>query len=328
MHTISPVVLSIITIVVVLLGVAGAAVAFRQVSTVQPAGNAVTVAARQQAVCGRRSTSRCSMRPGLWLSRALVYFDNRGVDGAVERPRCHRRRRLVAAQAHADRVRAQLRAVDARRHRRRRGRPARGEVPVDASYALVDPHPDPAGRLDRRVPAQARAGAAGQVRSASSSRSCIVVYVAGADRPLRHRAGGGALPVRGQLDLDQDLRRALRLRRRRHRARARADGRRARAGGHARVVEHLRQPLRRRGGRRPDAAPQREELLRPAAAARVLHDRRVRRDRRVPVLRLLRGDARADVLHHRQLRRPAPAVRRDEVLPVLARRRPADARVA
>ncbi len=59
--------------------------------------------------------------------------------------------------------------------------------------------------------------------------------------------------------------------------------------------------------------------------ARVLHDRRLHGDGRLPVLRLLRGDARADVLHHRQLRRATPAVRRGEVLPVLAGRRPADA---
>jgi NADH-quinone oxidoreductase subunit L len=81
-HTISPVVLSVITLVVVLLGVAGAAVAFRQVSTVQPAGNAVTVAARQKLYADEFNESVLE-RPGLWLSRALVYFDNRGVDGAV-----------------------------------------------------------------------------------------------------------------------------------------------------------------------------------------------------------------------------------------------------
>jgi NADH-quinone oxidoreductase subunit L len=81
-HTISPVVLSIITLVVVLLGVAGAVVAFRQVPTVQPAGNEITVAARRKLYADAFNES-VLMRPGQWLSRALVYLDNRGVDGAV-----------------------------------------------------------------------------------------------------------------------------------------------------------------------------------------------------------------------------------------------------
>ncbi len=81
-HTISPVVLSIITIVVVLLGMAGALVAFRQVPEYQPAGNAVTVAARRNLYADAFNEA-VLMRPGQWLSRALVYLDNRGVDGAV-----------------------------------------------------------------------------------------------------------------------------------------------------------------------------------------------------------------------------------------------------
>jgi NADH-quinone oxidoreductase subunit L len=66
----------------VLLGVFGAVVAFRQVPTVQPAGNAVTVAARHKLYADAFNES-VLMRPGQWLSRALVYLDNRGVDGAV-----------------------------------------------------------------------------------------------------------------------------------------------------------------------------------------------------------------------------------------------------
>ncbi|HEY8302628.1 MAG TPA: NADH-quinone oxidoreductase subunit L, partial [Jatrophihabitans sp.] len=81
-HTISPVVLSLITLVVVVLGVAGALVAFRQVPEYQPAGNAVTVAARRN-VYADAFNEAVLMRPGQWLSRALVYLDNRGVDGAV-----------------------------------------------------------------------------------------------------------------------------------------------------------------------------------------------------------------------------------------------------
>jgi NADH-quinone oxidoreductase subunit L len=81
-HTISPVVLSIITLVVVVLGVAGAVAAFRQVPKYQPAGNAVTVAARRNLFADAFNEA-VLMRPGQWLSRALVYLDNRGVDGAV-----------------------------------------------------------------------------------------------------------------------------------------------------------------------------------------------------------------------------------------------------
>ncbi len=81
-HTISPVVLTIITVLVAALGVAGGLVAFRQVPEYQPAGNAVTVAARRNLYADAFNEA-VLMRPGQWLSRALVYLDNRGVDGAV-----------------------------------------------------------------------------------------------------------------------------------------------------------------------------------------------------------------------------------------------------
>jgi len=81
-HTISPVVLSLITIVVVLLGVAGAAVATREVPQTQPAGNAVTVATRRNLYADAFNET-VLMRPGQWLVRGLVFFDNRGVDGIV-----------------------------------------------------------------------------------------------------------------------------------------------------------------------------------------------------------------------------------------------------
>jgi NADH-quinone oxidoreductase subunit L len=81
-HTVSPVVLSIITLLVVALGVAGAFVAFRTVPVVQPVGSPVTVAARQK-LWADAFNEKVLMRPGQWLSRALVYLDNRGVDGAV-----------------------------------------------------------------------------------------------------------------------------------------------------------------------------------------------------------------------------------------------------
>jgi len=83
-HTISPVVLAVITIVVALLGVFGAWVAFgtRPVPVEQPVGGPVTTAARAN-LYGDAFNETVLMRPGQWLTRALVFFDNRGVDGAV-----------------------------------------------------------------------------------------------------------------------------------------------------------------------------------------------------------------------------------------------------
>ncbi|MGI8760726.1 MAG: NADH-quinone oxidoreductase subunit L [Jatrophihabitantaceae bacterium] len=84
-HTISPVVLTLLTLVVVALGVLGAWVAFgrKPIPVRQPAGvSPVTVAVRRN-IYADAFNEVVLMRPGQWLSRALVYFDNRGVDGAV-----------------------------------------------------------------------------------------------------------------------------------------------------------------------------------------------------------------------------------------------------
>jgi NADH-quinone oxidoreductase subunit L len=81
-HTISPVVLSVITLVVVLLGIGGAVVATRDVPQTQPAGNAVTVATRRNLYADAFNET-VLMRPGQWLVRGLVFLDNRGVDGIV-----------------------------------------------------------------------------------------------------------------------------------------------------------------------------------------------------------------------------------------------------
>ena len=84
-HTISPVVLTLLTLVVVVLGAAGAYVAFgqRPVPVSQPAGvSPVTTAARRNLYADAFNET-VLMRPGEWLTRALVFFDNRGVDGAV-----------------------------------------------------------------------------------------------------------------------------------------------------------------------------------------------------------------------------------------------------
>jgi NADH-quinone oxidoreductase subunit L len=82
-HTISPVVLSVLTLVVMALGVAGGFLAFRQVPQEQPqAVSPVTTLARRN-LYADAANENLLMKPGQWLTRALVYFDNRGVDGAA-----------------------------------------------------------------------------------------------------------------------------------------------------------------------------------------------------------------------------------------------------
>ena len=83
-HTVAPVVLSILTLVVVALGALGAWVAFGRspVPATPPPGSPVTVATRRNLFADAFNEA-VLMRPGQWMSRALVYFDNRGVDGAV-----------------------------------------------------------------------------------------------------------------------------------------------------------------------------------------------------------------------------------------------------
>ena len=84
-HTITPVVLTIVTLIVVLLGAAAAFVGFAQrpVPIVQPVGvSPITVAARHDLYFNAFNEAVFE-RPGQWFTRALVYFDNRGVDGLV-----------------------------------------------------------------------------------------------------------------------------------------------------------------------------------------------------------------------------------------------------
>ena len=84
-HTISPLVLTLLTLLVVAGGVAGglAAFALHPVPATRPqAVSPVTVAARKNLYADAFNES-ILMRPGQWLVRGLVFFDNRGVDGAV-----------------------------------------------------------------------------------------------------------------------------------------------------------------------------------------------------------------------------------------------------
>jgi NADH-quinone oxidoreductase subunit L len=84
-HTISPTVLTLITLLVV---AGGAAAAYRQYGTqavprtAPQAVTPVTVAARRN-LYGDAVNESLLMRPGQYLTRALVFVDGRGVDGVV-----------------------------------------------------------------------------------------------------------------------------------------------------------------------------------------------------------------------------------------------------
>ncbi|MDX6225202.1 MAG: NADH-quinone oxidoreductase subunit [Frankiales bacterium] len=83
-HTISPTVLTLITLLVVGGGVAGGWVVFgrRSIPVTAPAAGPLVVAARRD-LYGDAANEALLMRPGQWLTRWLVWFDGRGVDGFV-----------------------------------------------------------------------------------------------------------------------------------------------------------------------------------------------------------------------------------------------------
>jgi NADH-quinone oxidoreductase subunit L len=71
-----------LALVVVGAGIAYLIYARREVPVTAPAGSPVTVAARKD-LYGDAVNESLLMRPGQWLTRLSVYFDNRGVDGLV-----------------------------------------------------------------------------------------------------------------------------------------------------------------------------------------------------------------------------------------------------
>jgi NADH-quinone oxidoreductase subunit L len=74
----------VITLVLVVIGavIAYALYGLREIPVTAPAGSPVTVAARKD-LYGDSINEGLLMRPGQWLTRLSVYFDNRGVDGLV-----------------------------------------------------------------------------------------------------------------------------------------------------------------------------------------------------------------------------------------------------
>jgi NADH-quinone oxidoreductase subunit L len=84
-HVLEPIVVTLIVLVVTVVGIL---VAYRQYST-QPVPKKAPVAVTPLTVAARRNlyfdalNESLFMRPGQYLTRALVFFDNRGIDGAV-----------------------------------------------------------------------------------------------------------------------------------------------------------------------------------------------------------------------------------------------------
>jgi len=84
-HTVSPTVLTLLTLLVVVGGVLGAYLQYgrRAVPVMQPvAVTPLTTAARHNLYADAFNES-VLMRPGQYLTRSLVYADNRGIDGGV-----------------------------------------------------------------------------------------------------------------------------------------------------------------------------------------------------------------------------------------------------
>jgi NADH-quinone oxidoreductase subunit L len=85
LHKLSPLAVSVLTVVFALAGVAVAYAVFgrRPVPVTEPTRvSPITVAARRNLYADAFNEA-VLMRPGMWLDRFLVWFDNRGVDGAV-----------------------------------------------------------------------------------------------------------------------------------------------------------------------------------------------------------------------------------------------------
>jgi NADH-quinone oxidoreductase subunit L len=84
-HVIAPATIALIATGVMLLGILAAwlFVGRREVPVTAPARVSPIVRAARNALYADAVNESLFMRPGQWLTRALVFFDNRGVDGAV-----------------------------------------------------------------------------------------------------------------------------------------------------------------------------------------------------------------------------------------------------
>ncbi len=84
-HVIEPIVVTLLVTAFVALGIAAAwvFVGRREVARTAPVSVSAVVRAARANLYGDAVNESVFMRPGQWLTRALVYVDNKGVDGAV-----------------------------------------------------------------------------------------------------------------------------------------------------------------------------------------------------------------------------------------------------
>ena len=252
-------------------------------------------------------TARPAVTRGLsWVSSA---FDQYVVDGARERRRELAPGRLPPLPPGRDRARPELRAVH-------------GRAGSSRCVAVVSLFDDEEGACMNSIPilslvtylplvgalassssCRARKPAtikcvATRVRGRSTSSLSLPLWIAFDRRPR-------GLPVRRAGVLDPVARRRVPLRRGRDRALlillTTLMGVIAIVCSYSAITERA------------------EGVLRPAPPPPDLHDRHVLLPRPLPLLRVLGSDARPDVLPDRRLGRDAPALRRDQVLPLHAR---------
>ncbi|MGY1857782.1 NADH-quinone oxidoreductase subunit L [Modestobacter sp. SYSU DS0290] len=84
-HVVAPAVVGLVVTAVMAVGVLAAwlLVGRREVPTTAPARVSPVVTAARRALYADTVNETLLMRPGIWLTRALVFLDNRGVDGLV-----------------------------------------------------------------------------------------------------------------------------------------------------------------------------------------------------------------------------------------------------
>ena len=255
-------------------------------------------------------------RPGIYLTRALVYLDNQGIDGLVNGLAAGGRRQLRPAAPAADRLRPLVRPVHAHR-RRARGR----RLPRDPAGVVgvkdfpVPVHPDARCRWWARSVVACIPRAKAQLAKTVALGWSLVVLVLSVVMWIAFKVGGDRFQFHESYPWipTWDARFTFA-----------ADGI---ALVMLMLIAVLVPVVILASWHDVDARAKRvgADLLRAAAGLRVHDDRRLRGRRRLPVLRVLRGHAGPDVLHHRLVRRRPPAVRRGEVLPLQPGRRPVHA---
>jgi NADH-quinone oxidoreductase subunit L len=85
LHTVSPVVLTLLTLLVVIGGVAAGVVLYgrQRVAVIAPSQVRPLTRAARANLYTDAANEAVLMRPGQWLTRLLVFVDNNGVDGLV-----------------------------------------------------------------------------------------------------------------------------------------------------------------------------------------------------------------------------------------------------